>query len=211
MILLFLSLFSHANNTYEIDSAIVGTKPADLDRVASIGTGASFDVAPNEPDVVVPSDWSYIECGVRNGHVYYEFTATDDDWPSSFPQQVTCQHGGYTLKINLVPRELSWDVPPRNLTLASGVSVDYPDVAGRAAGGMQTFHLPSGDYDELPWTLAEASVGGDWDGVKCRMAFAPNGPKFQVFVDPDADAGTGSCVLPNPSGPDHQIPVEVTR
>lgn len=210
MTVLLLSLLANANQSHELDAPIVGAKPAELDTIDAVEYLIVLDGARGAQDVEVDSDWAYIVCGVKDEHFYYRFRATDDDWPSSFPGTVTCSQGSRTLVLNLTARKDSWDVLPGGMTTSNGVSVSYPDVDGKPVGGMRTFDLPSGDYTEMQWVSATTTQGG-WRGVQCLMAFVENEPKLRVFVDPAASAGSGSCEIPNPSGPSHVIPVDISR
>jgi len=209
----FLSLFvllipaAHAT-TYQEDFDLDMNLPTELDDDQIVMIRQNWDTNYSASDTDDDSDWSYIRCGLKGGDVWAQFVAQVDEWPTSFPETVTCTGGGHTLELTLVQD--------------NSKNVDYDPHTAPGAGYLlelgsddtenyRRYTLPASDY-RVERRIARTAPRTIWAGVYCDLKASGTGHVLYITVSQTADADEGYCKLRRTgTGPNYHVDIEVTR
>lgn len=190
-------------STFDIDFYI--KSPAPVNRQV-INRTFTYNIGPGWAETTVPSTWSYVTCGHKNGVVYMRFVATASNWPTSWPATVSCSSGGYTLRGTVKDLGLTDDYPVE-VDLTSGLDLELD----KGAAMWRDFEISSA-FSFVDGQYAGDLGGTTWQDVSCMVWSTPSSQQFlRIYVGLSHLAGLGTCSLPKVGGGVKTLPVQISR
>ncbi|MFA6131673.1 MAG: hypothetical protein WC702_01200 [Patescibacteria group bacterium] len=191
MLMLLAITISALAGTYHVNFPIVSGAPTNpLDDVFVL-TVSAWDLDQNQQNGIYDSSWRFIKCEAKDGDLYVHFTGKKTDWPTSWPQQVTCSGYGNTLVVHPVSPSV---YEPSMIEITGDDEIYFTMATGITK--LRTIKIPDGDYDVESCFAAHDDNDDLWSGVTCDPIASDDDNFVRVYITGDAAAGTGTCVIP---------------